>query len=400
MATSCQSFPWSVGKAYTRLYVNTLDSGTSFPWAGYRVSADGQIQFRASFPDARRVCLAGSFTDWQQNPLEMQSQGAGWWEVTSPALPLGMHTYKYLVDGVWFQDPAHDNLRSDSHGGYNSTLLVSHPSLDLGGMNSLRIASLNLHTYQESNAERKLAEIADVFSCLDVHAAALQEVGEHAEQPSLRPNAGEVLRSHLEQRTGVPWYHVWYCAHLGFDVYLEGVSLLSRVPLVGTRLIELGGRTFRRIAVSGQLAGRHSLHLCSVHTSWPSDGGEQEVKLLLSALEGARSSGIPTIIAGDFNSSSDQPLVNQVCDAGYQDAALTQGEEKATFLSGNRSHLDRIDYQFFHPGDKHRSVVGFTQLFHGGTVLGVPQPKVSDHVGLLGIYSLKDTNTNTKEGSS
>jgi hypothetical protein len=40
-----------------------------------------------------------------------------------------------------------------------------------------------------------------------------------------------VLRRRLEETTGVPWSHAFRSAHVGFDVYDEGLSLRARVPI-------------------------------------------------------------------------------------------------------------------------------------------------------------------------
>ena len=57
----------------------------------------------------------------------------------------------------------------------------------------------------------------------------LQEVGEHVSNP-VEPNAGRILQDHLQRFTRRRWEHVWKEAHIGFDVYREGLSILSSGP--------------------------------------------------------------------------------------------------------------------------------------------------------------------------
>ena len=60
--------------------------------------------FRFSAPAAMGVLLVGDFTHWQQRGIPMQKGKDGIWTATV-ALPPGKHTYRFLVDGEWRDDP-------------------------------------------------------------------------------------------------------------------------------------------------------------------------------------------------------------------------------------------------------------------------------------------------------
>ncbi len=60
--------------------------------------------FRITAPDARSVMLVGDFTQWQKHAIPLQSEHGGVW-VTTVALEPGKHTYRFLVDGEWRDDP-------------------------------------------------------------------------------------------------------------------------------------------------------------------------------------------------------------------------------------------------------------------------------------------------------
>src|SRR5207249_4644492 len=107
----------------------------------------------------------------------------------------GVHFYKYIVDGHWTHDPAHPMVEPDGCGGFNSVFGLGGPSL--GPASALRIATLNLNTYQETDPLLKLEQVAFALAAMDIDAVALQEVGEHLSDPE-RPNAGEVIRTHLQ----------------------------------------------------------------------------------------------------------------------------------------------------------------------------------------------------------
>ena len=60
--------------------------------------------FRMIAPQARSVSLVGDFTQWQRQAIPMQRQNDGIW-VTTVDLSPGRHTYRFLVDGEWRDDP-------------------------------------------------------------------------------------------------------------------------------------------------------------------------------------------------------------------------------------------------------------------------------------------------------
>jgi len=60
--------------------------------------------FRLSASTAQRVLLVGDFTHWQKNGISMQKGNDGVWKTTIE-LPPGKHTYRFMVDGEWQDDP-------------------------------------------------------------------------------------------------------------------------------------------------------------------------------------------------------------------------------------------------------------------------------------------------------
>ena len=60
--------------------------------------------FRFSAPGAMSVLLVGDFSHWQQRGIPMQKGKDGIW-VATVTLPPGKHTYRFIVDGEWRDDP-------------------------------------------------------------------------------------------------------------------------------------------------------------------------------------------------------------------------------------------------------------------------------------------------------
>lgn len=60
--------------------------------------------FRFTDADAMSVLLVGDFTHWQTQPIPMRKGNDGVWTATVN-LPPGTHTYRFIVDGEWRDDP-------------------------------------------------------------------------------------------------------------------------------------------------------------------------------------------------------------------------------------------------------------------------------------------------------
>jgi hypothetical protein len=75
--------------------------------------------FRLYSPLAQSVQLAGTFNDWnpEANPLSRCSGGE--WEAGVPLKP-GTYEYKFIVDGVWQEDPAASDSVANPFGSRNS----------------------------------------------------------------------------------------------------------------------------------------------------------------------------------------------------------------------------------------------------------------------------------------
>ena len=65
---------------------------------------EAQQTFRFSAPAATSVLLVGDFTHWQKHAVPMQKGKDGIW-TTTLELSGGRHTYRFIVDGEWQDDP-------------------------------------------------------------------------------------------------------------------------------------------------------------------------------------------------------------------------------------------------------------------------------------------------------
>jgi hypothetical protein len=75
-------------------------------------------------PEAKQVCVAGSFNGWKPDKTPLVRLGNGRW-VGDVAVKPGRHEYLFVVDGQWQPDPNAKESVQNPFGGRNSVLTVS-----------------------------------------------------------------------------------------------------------------------------------------------------------------------------------------------------------------------------------------------------------------------------------
>jgi Glycogen recognition site of AMP-activated protein kinase len=75
-------------------------------------------------PEAKSVCVAGSFNNWSpsKNPLTRSNDGKWVGDLIGIS---GRHEYLFVVDGQWMPDPNAKESVQNPFGGRNSVLVVS-----------------------------------------------------------------------------------------------------------------------------------------------------------------------------------------------------------------------------------------------------------------------------------
>jgi len=81
-------------------------------------------EFRLKAPLAKSVKLAGNFTDWEKQPLDMDKTEHGVWRLILP-LPPGYHPYRFIVDGQWCDDPQASLHAPNPFGTQNAVKVVT-----------------------------------------------------------------------------------------------------------------------------------------------------------------------------------------------------------------------------------------------------------------------------------
>jgi hypothetical protein len=75
-------------------------------------------------PAAKKVCVAGSFNNWQPERTPLRQSGNGRWSGDLKVAP-GRYEYLFVVDGQWMPDPNARESVQNPFGGKNSVLTVA-----------------------------------------------------------------------------------------------------------------------------------------------------------------------------------------------------------------------------------------------------------------------------------
>ena len=91
------------------------------------VSASGSGKKRVTFslhaPHAREVSVAGTFNEWDPSSRPLKKETEGNWKITF-YLPAGTYEYRFVVDGIWTDDPSCTARCPNQYGGENCLLII------------------------------------------------------------------------------------------------------------------------------------------------------------------------------------------------------------------------------------------------------------------------------------
>ncbi len=92
--------------------------------AGQKASGTSrEIDFSVYAPEAKKVCVAGTFNDWDPNSTPLKPARKGTWKIRI-RLASGRYEYKYVIDGMWMQDAPCAESVQNSYGSYNCVIGV------------------------------------------------------------------------------------------------------------------------------------------------------------------------------------------------------------------------------------------------------------------------------------
>jgi maltose 6'-phosphate phosphatase len=263
----------------------------------------------------------------------------------------------------------------------------------------MRLLTLNTHSYIEKNQAQKLETLIEAIIEHDYDVIALQEVNQRLDSPSVgegkvrEDNFARVLTKKLAAR-GHRYTYDWEMAHIGYDIYEEGVAILTKHPVIDTSVIPLTTSTDTtywktRVALKVTIQYNNTVVDCisTHHGFWndPDEPSKQQFDRLIAELDQSR----PSFILGDFNTEAD--VKNEGYDyllsqGLYDTYTLAQDKDSGVTVPGaidgwkQAAGTKRIDYIFT---NQPVSVISSHVIFND-----VNRPVVSDHFGVDVIVDL------------
>lgn len=88
------------------------------------VSRTRNVWFRLDAPAASRVCVAGTFNNWNPTATPLAKSKEGEWRVEMHLAP-GQYEYRFVLDGIWQEDPQAKSVVPNPFGSRNCIIQVA-----------------------------------------------------------------------------------------------------------------------------------------------------------------------------------------------------------------------------------------------------------------------------------
>ncbi|MBD1379760.1 endonuclease/exonuclease/phosphatase family protein [Metabacillus arenae] len=178
----------------------------------------------------------------------------------------------------------------------------------------MKLLTLNCHSWQEENQLAKIRYLAETIKENSYDVIALQEVSqliksELATENLKTDNFGLLLLKELE-KLGIKEYQlVWDAAHIGYDIYEEGLAILTKHPIVQQESFFISqsedvsfwkARKIVKVVISYQ---SKEISFYSCHLGWWNDEEEpfkQQADRIMKDITSTKLS----ILMGDFNNNA------------------------------------------------------------------------------------------------
>lgn len=268
------------------------------------------------------------------------------------------------------------------------------------------ILTVNLNTYQQDHQSEKFNMLTEVIGRMDIDFIALQECAQHksatiTEGIIREDNMALIISNRLSEKFNAGYNFVWNWAHYGWNVWEEGVAILSKHILIDSddRYISSNTSPYsirsRKVIYGSYQVPEGIINIFSAHTHWRRTETDEEqnnqignIQFMVNEKEALTSNAV-TFVCGDFNGNptSDYPwsegyntmmLNNIYLDTFleiYPDANNKPAQSIYNTVGGR--FPGRIDYIFM-KNNAHFRVVD-SQIIFTKDVVG----RISDHYGVL-----------------
>ncbi|MGL5328456.1 MAG: endonuclease/exonuclease/phosphatase family protein [Peptostreptococcaceae bacterium] len=256
----------------------------------------------------------------------------------------------------------------------------------------MKLLTLNCHSWQEENQLKKIKYIAKTINENDYDVIALQEVSQHINSKIIYDNIKEdnfaLLIQNELKRLGNHRYNFHFdIAHIGYDVYEEGLCLMTKLPIIDKKSFYVSKsnninfwKTRKIVKMKVSYEEKEISFLCC-HLGWFDDYEEPFKYQVDNVIKNINNDEL-TFVMGDFNNNAN------VKDEGYDYLSkylidtynIAKSKDKGTTVKGNIAGWDknkndlRIDIIF---ANKQIKVLKSEVIFNG-----INKEIVSDHYGV------------------
>lgn len=177
----------------------------------------------------------------------------------------------------------------------------------------MKLLSINCHAWQEENQINKIKKLAEFIKNNQYDVIAMQEVSQHKDSEikydNIRvDNYVEMLNSELKLLGEESYNFVWDFSHMGYDVYEEGLAILTKHPINSYRSFYVSkDKTItnyksRKIIEANINVNGKNINFYSCHLGWWEDKDEpfkDQADELLKNIDSDLS-----FVMGDFNNNA------------------------------------------------------------------------------------------------
>ncbi|GLI57196.1 hypothetical protein PM10SUCC1_27100 [Propionigenium maris DSM 9537] len=178
----------------------------------------------------------------------------------------------------------------------------------------MRLLTLNCHSWQEEDQIEKIRYLAETISQGGYDVVALQEVSQHKDSKIIYDNIREDNFAHLLveelKKLGSNYSFIWDFSHYGYDVWEEGVALLSKHSIEDRESFYISHSNSihnwksRKIVGGSVEVEGESIAFYTCHTGWWSDEDEPFEHQGRELHKRLRDLDRRTFFMGDFNNDA------------------------------------------------------------------------------------------------
>ncbi|WP_459502127.1 endonuclease/exonuclease/phosphatase family protein [Bacillus sp. C1] len=257
----------------------------------------------------------------------------------------------------------------------------------------MKLLTLNCHSWQEENQLEKIRHLAKTIQEEDYDVIALQEVSQSIKAQNVcdnkkKDNFGLVLLTELEKLGLGNYSIVWDFSHIGYDIYEEGLAILTKHPIVKqTSFFVSENRDTSywktRKIVSATISYKGKKITCySCHLGWWNDEEESFQNQVERFMQHVNDTEL-SFLMGDFNNNAHlqgEGYDYLIKKGLYDTYELALAKDEGTTVQGeiagwdeNKQNL-RIDLIF---SNKPVKVLSSNVIFNG-----MNRNVISDHFGV------------------